>query len=59
MAKTISVRSTSAATPRRTGLRGWVGRLRGTLDRLIFQLIRLPCASVDKGTEADKKKGRR
>ncbi|WP_137823217.1 hypothetical protein [Pseudomonas sp. D(2018)] len=42
MAKIIPLRSAAVPTARRTGLRGWIDRMRSTVDRLVYQLIRIP-----------------
>lgn len=42
MARIIPIRPASVVQPRRTGLRAWFRRMRNRIDRLLFQLIRLP-----------------
>ena len=42
MVRIIPIRPDSAVPPKAAGLRGWFARLRGRLDRLVFQMIRLP-----------------
>ncbi len=58
MAKITPLSSTSAPAPRRTGPRAWVGRLQDIIDRLFYQLIRMPSGRTGKVREAGKEKGR-
>ncbi|MCO6057858.1 hypothetical protein NG726_14410 [Pseudomonas sp. MOB-449] len=46
MARIIPFRSAPAAPKRPAGLRGWLRRMRDNLDRLFYQLIRMPSRRV-------------
>ncbi|AOE85158.1 hypothetical protein [Pseudomonas sp. TCU-HL1] len=42
MARIIPFRPAPAAPKRPAGLRGWIRRLRNSIDWLVYQLIRMP-----------------
>ncbi len=46
MAKIIPLRAAALPPARRTGLRGWIDRMRSNVDRLVYQLIRIPSGRV-------------
>ena len=61
MARITPIRPDSAVPPKPTGLRGWIARLRNWLDRLVYQLIRVPSRRARGPVEgkAGKASGRR
>ncbi|MDH4563915.1 hypothetical protein [Pseudomonas sp. BN411] len=60
MAKIIPIRPDSAVPPKPAGLRVWIARLRNRLDRLVFQIIRVPSRQARGPVEgrAGKERGR-
>ncbi|MDH4581603.1 hypothetical protein E8F20_06920 [Pseudomonas sp. BN415] len=68
MAKIIPIRSGPSTSPKRKGLRGWIAHVRAVVDRLVYQLIRIPSNRLDRprgagqerdSAESGKEKGSR